>query len=208
MPPSTVSMSRIRAEDVVRYARWLRELMSGRVDVQSRARRSYKAVVMLTEALLAFGMEKLTSRMIAVWCRRGRRRLAAQTSRVDGWDGVKTAVARSRQRVHKQPDSLEQVFDYRGAQKGVSEWLVTGDEVFAMRQGAGSRQEQRRALTLTLTLESSDGRVQNREGGQARRGAAWARTGESGVGRTGLCMSTMKLLGMDGEEKHQWAVGE
>lgn len=31
--------------------------------------------------------------------------------------------------------------------------------------------------------------------------------GSSGVGRAGLCMLSMKLLGMDGEEKHQWAVG-
>lgn len=38
--------------------------MSGRVDVQSRARRSYKAVVMPTDALLTFGMLKLTSLMM------------------------------------------------------------------------------------------------------------------------------------------------
>ena len=51
----------MRAEEVVRYARLLSELMSGSVDVQSRARRSYRAVVMPTEALLALGMLKLTS---------------------------------------------------------------------------------------------------------------------------------------------------
>jgi hypothetical protein len=60
-PPSTVRISLIRADDVVRYARWLSELMSGRVDVQSRARRSYKAVVMPTDALLTLGILKLTS---------------------------------------------------------------------------------------------------------------------------------------------------
>jgi hypothetical protein len=38
--------------------------MSGRVDVQSRARRSYKAVVMPTDALLTLGMLKLTSLMM------------------------------------------------------------------------------------------------------------------------------------------------
>lgn len=65
MPPSTVKMSRIRAEDVVRYARWLRELMSGKVDVQSSARRSYSAVVMPTDALLTFGMLKLTSLILS-----------------------------------------------------------------------------------------------------------------------------------------------
>ena len=35
--------------------------MSGSVDVQSRARRSYKAVVMPTDALLTLGILKLTS---------------------------------------------------------------------------------------------------------------------------------------------------
>jgi hypothetical protein len=35
--------------------------MSGNVDVQSRARRSYNAVVIPTDALLTFGMLKLTS---------------------------------------------------------------------------------------------------------------------------------------------------
>ena len=35
--------------------------MSGRVDVQSRARRSYNAVVMPTDALLTLGMLKFTS---------------------------------------------------------------------------------------------------------------------------------------------------
>jgi hypothetical protein len=38
--------------------------MSGSIDVQSRARRSYKAVVIPTEALLTFGMLKLTSLMM------------------------------------------------------------------------------------------------------------------------------------------------
>jgi hypothetical protein len=38
--------------------------MSGSVDVQSRARRSYKAVVMPTDALLTLGMLKLTSLMM------------------------------------------------------------------------------------------------------------------------------------------------
>jgi hypothetical protein len=55
----------MRAEEVVRYARWLRELMSGSVEVQSRARRSYKAVVIPTDALLTLGMLKLTSLMMA-----------------------------------------------------------------------------------------------------------------------------------------------
>lgn len=40
--------------------------MSGRVDVQSRARRSYRAVVIPTDALLTFGMLKLTSLMMEV----------------------------------------------------------------------------------------------------------------------------------------------
>ena len=56
-----VRMSLILAEDVVRYARWLSELINGRVEVQSRARRSYRAVVMPTDALLTFGILKLTS---------------------------------------------------------------------------------------------------------------------------------------------------
>ncbi len=56
-----VRMSLILAEDVVRYARWFSELINGRVDVQSRARRSYRAVVIPTDALLTFGMLKLTS---------------------------------------------------------------------------------------------------------------------------------------------------
>jgi hypothetical protein len=64
-PPSTVRMSLIRAEDVVRYARWFSELMSGSVEVQSRALRSYRAVVMPTDALLTFGMLKLTSLILA-----------------------------------------------------------------------------------------------------------------------------------------------
>jgi hypothetical protein len=55
----------MRAEEVVRYARWLRELISGSVEVQSRARRSYKAVVIPTDALLTLGMLKLTSLMMA-----------------------------------------------------------------------------------------------------------------------------------------------
>ena len=38
--------------------------MSGSVEVQSRARRSYKAVVMPTDALLTLGMLKLTSLMM------------------------------------------------------------------------------------------------------------------------------------------------
>jgi hypothetical protein len=63
-PPSTVKMSLIRADEVVRYARWLSELMSGSVEVQSRARRSYNAVVMPTDALLTLGMLKLTSLML------------------------------------------------------------------------------------------------------------------------------------------------
>ena len=56
----------MRAEDVVRYARWLSELMRGKVEVQSRARRSYRAVVIPTDALLTFGMLKLTSLILAV----------------------------------------------------------------------------------------------------------------------------------------------
>lgn len=59
------SMSRMRADEVVRYARWLRELMSGRVDVQSRARRSYSAVVIPTDALLTLGILKLTSLILS-----------------------------------------------------------------------------------------------------------------------------------------------
>jgi hypothetical protein len=55
----------MRPDEVVRYARLLSELIRGRVEVQSSARRSYRAVVMLTEALFAFGMLKLTSRMFA-----------------------------------------------------------------------------------------------------------------------------------------------
>lgn len=38
--------------------------MRGSVDVQSSARRSYKAVVMPTDALLTLGMLKLTSRIV------------------------------------------------------------------------------------------------------------------------------------------------
>lgn len=38
--------------------------MSGRVEVQSRALRSYRVVVMWTEALLTFGMLKLTSLIV------------------------------------------------------------------------------------------------------------------------------------------------
>lgn len=64
MPPSTVRMSRMRPEEVVRYTRLLRELIRGRVEVQSSARRSYRAVVMPTEALFALGMLKLTSLML------------------------------------------------------------------------------------------------------------------------------------------------
>lgn len=40
--------------------------MSGSVDVQSRARRSYRAVVIPTDALLTFGMLKLTSLIVTV----------------------------------------------------------------------------------------------------------------------------------------------
>lgn len=40
------------------------ELISGRVEVQSSARRSYRAGVMPTEALLALGILKLTSRIL------------------------------------------------------------------------------------------------------------------------------------------------
>ena len=38
--------------------------MRGRVEVQSRARRSYSAVVMPTEALFALGILKLTSLIV------------------------------------------------------------------------------------------------------------------------------------------------
>lgn len=48
----------------MRYARWFKELISGRVEVQSRARLSYRAVVMPTDALLTLGMLKLTSRIV------------------------------------------------------------------------------------------------------------------------------------------------
>lgn len=54
----------MRADDVVRYARWLSELINGSVAVQSSARRSYNAVVMPTEALLTLGMLKLTSLIV------------------------------------------------------------------------------------------------------------------------------------------------
>lgn len=40
--------------------------MRGRVEVQSSARRSYRAVVIPTDALLTFGILKLTSLMFAV----------------------------------------------------------------------------------------------------------------------------------------------
>jgi hypothetical protein len=59
-----VRISRIRAEDIVRYARWFSEFINGNVEVQSRARRSYRAVVIPTEALLPIGMLKLTSLML------------------------------------------------------------------------------------------------------------------------------------------------
>lgn len=39
--------------------------MRGSVDVQSKARLSYKVVVMLTDALFTLGMLKLTSLMVA-----------------------------------------------------------------------------------------------------------------------------------------------
>lgn len=55
----------MRAEEVVRYARWLRELTRGKVEVQSRARRSYRAVVIPTDALFALGMLKLASLILA-----------------------------------------------------------------------------------------------------------------------------------------------
>lgn len=64
MPPSTVRISLIRPDDVVRYVRLLSEFIRGKVEVQSSARRSYRAVVMPTEALFAFGMLKLTSLMV------------------------------------------------------------------------------------------------------------------------------------------------
>jgi len=41
--------------------------MSGSVDVQSSARRSYKAVVMPTDALLTLGMLKLTSLIVMMF---------------------------------------------------------------------------------------------------------------------------------------------
>lgn len=41
--------------------------MSGSVEVQSSARRSYNAVVMPTDALLTFGILKLTSLMLAIF---------------------------------------------------------------------------------------------------------------------------------------------
>ena len=66
----------MRPDDVVRYARLLSEFISGKVEVQSSARRSYRAVVMLTEALLWIGMLKLTSRMFAD--RRGAVQVRAQ----------------------------------------------------------------------------------------------------------------------------------
>ena len=61
----------MRAEEVVRYARLFSELINGSVDVQSKARRSYKAGVIPTEALLALGMLKLFSLMIAERCYKG-----------------------------------------------------------------------------------------------------------------------------------------
>jgi hypothetical protein len=63
----------MRAEEVVRYARLFKELMRGNVDVQSRARRSYRAVVMPTDALFAFGMLKLTSLIMATFAQVGYR---------------------------------------------------------------------------------------------------------------------------------------
>jgi len=64
MPPSMVSISRMRGEDVVRYARWFKELTRGSVEVQSSARRSYKVVVIPTDARLALGTLKFTSRIL------------------------------------------------------------------------------------------------------------------------------------------------
>ncbi len=40
--------------------------MSGSVEVQSKARRSYRAVVIPTDALLTFGILKLTSLIVAI----------------------------------------------------------------------------------------------------------------------------------------------
>ena len=51
----------MRADDVVRYARLLSEFIRGSVEVQSRARRSYSAGVMPTEALFALGILKFAS---------------------------------------------------------------------------------------------------------------------------------------------------
>lgn len=61
-----VRISLILAEEVVRYARLLSEFTRGNVDVQSRARRSYRAGVMPTEALFALGILKLFSLMFVV----------------------------------------------------------------------------------------------------------------------------------------------
>lgn len=80
-----VRMSLILAEDVVRYARWLSELINGRVEVQSRARRSYKAVVMPTDALLTFGMLKLTSLILTEYWGR-LRRLECPLGWYGAWD--------------------------------------------------------------------------------------------------------------------------
>lgn len=102
-----VRMSLIRAEDVVRYARWLSELINGRVEVQSRARRSYRAVVMPTDALLTFGILKLTSLIL-----RDKRRWVVTRTELfvvlvrrlvegiaDGNEGVGRTAGRKRTRV-------------------------------------------------------------------------------------------------------------
>ena len=80
-----VRMSLILAEDVVRYARWLSELINGRVEVQSRARRSYRAVVMPTDALLTFGILKLTSLILTEY-RGWSRRLFYSLGWYGAWD--------------------------------------------------------------------------------------------------------------------------
>jgi hypothetical protein len=58
--------------------------MSGNVDVQSRARRSYKAVVMPTDALLTFGILKLTSLILG--------KETPSKGRVDKWLRTKVQV--------------------------------------------------------------------------------------------------------------------
>src|SRR5437764_10815622 len=89
-PPSTVRMSRIRAEDVVRYARWFKELIKGNVEVQSSALRSYKVVVICTEALLTLGMLKLTSRILT---HSGAKRGRDPARRKSGWQQLVRRLA-------------------------------------------------------------------------------------------------------------------